>query len=195
MINLGYQTLDHSSHEKAELYIISPYEEATLKTKPKDIKTLVSNSLATRKYWLSNYRGSGQMPSEVSEWAKGKEEDILNEAIKAKEQIERALPTDRTDTISNFLGDVAGQQIFIIGSAVLGGVPATMLAGYSMSFSEMYSEARDNGLSHDDAMLLSRTYGAISAPLEMLGAGPVIKKVVGKKIRKEIIDKIRNKQN
>lgn len=67
IINLGYQTLDHSSHEKAELHIISPYEEATLKTKPKDIKTLVSNSLATRKYWLNNYRGSGQMPSVVSD--------------------------------------------------------------------------------------------------------------------------------
>ena len=147
----------------------------------------IGTALATAPGIVSMIPG---MPSEVSEWAKDKEEDILNEAIKAKEQIERALPTDRTDTISNFLGDVAGQQIFIIGSAVLGGVPAAMSAGYSMSFSEMYSEAKDNGLSHDDAMLLSRTYGAISAPLEMLGAGPVIKKVVGKKIRKEIIDKV-----
>ncbi len=67
LVNLGYQTLDYSAHENAELHIMSPYEEATLKSKPKDVKTLVSNSLATRKFWLGNYRGLGQMPSEITD--------------------------------------------------------------------------------------------------------------------------------
>lgn len=67
VINLGYQTLDVTKHQTPELSIVSPYEEATLKSKSKGIKTLVSNSLATRKFWLSHYKGVGQLPSEISD--------------------------------------------------------------------------------------------------------------------------------
>jgi len=67
LISLGYQTLDVNSHKQPRFHVISPYEEATLKNKHKGVKTLVSNSLATRKFWLDNYEGLGQVPSAITQ--------------------------------------------------------------------------------------------------------------------------------
>ena len=82
-------------------------------------------------------------------------------------------------------------MVFIVGSGIfLGGTPAVYAAGYTMSASEMYREATDSGLSHEDAMNLSMAYGAISAPLEMWGASRGIEALAGRSLRKKILNEI-----
>ena len=45
--------------------MVSSYEYAVQKKRKKDIKILVSNSLATRKFWFENFKGSGVLPSQI----------------------------------------------------------------------------------------------------------------------------------
>ncbi len=63
-VDLGYQTLDPVKQNK-DLSVVSSYEFAMQKKKPKTTKVLVSNSLATRKHWLDDYNGSGVLPSKL----------------------------------------------------------------------------------------------------------------------------------
>lgn len=135
----------------------------------------------------SNLPGSPGVPSAVSSEI---EKSMMGFAMDLKKDWEEAVPTDNDDTIGNFIGNTTGQVAFIVGSAALGGMPAAAAAGYTMSMSEMYQEGIGSGLSHDDAMFLGMTYGAISAPLEMLGAGSLIKKATGVSVRKKIIESV-----
>jgi uncharacterized protein YggL (DUF469 family) len=130
------------------------------------------------------------MPGEVSEMGSDIEKSLMQIGMDMNKTWKDVMPTDSDDSISNFIGDVSGQIAFVVGSAVLGGAPASLAAGYTMSMSEMYEEATQNGLSHDDAMYLSKIYGGVSAPLEMLGAGGLIKKATGISLRKQIIKSV-----
>ena len=136
---------------------------------------------------ISNLPG---MPGEVSEMGSDVEKSLMQIGMDMNKTWKEVMPTDSDDTVGNFIGDVSGQIAFVVGSAVLGGAPASLAAGYTMSMSEMYEEATQNGLSHDDAMYLSKIYGGVSAPLEMLGAGGLIKKATGVSLRKQIIKSI-----
>lgn len=127
------------------------------------------------------------VPGEVSEMGSDIEKSLMQIGMDMNKTWKGVIPTDSDDTIGNFIGDVSGQIGFVVGSAVLGGAPAALAAGYTMSMSEMYEEATQNGISHDDAMYLSKIYGGVSAPLEMLGAGGLIKKATGNALRNQII--------
>ncbi len=64
-LGLGYQTLNQEGDRNSAVFVVSPYEKAMSKIKSGSKKTLISNSLATRKLWLSSYDGKGQLPSKV----------------------------------------------------------------------------------------------------------------------------------
>jgi len=118
-------------------------------------------------------------------------ESLMQDALKLEDEVRDFFPKDYRDKKMNFTGEVVGQIGFIVGSGIfLGGTPAVVAAGYTMSASEMYREATDSGLSHEDAMNLSMAYGAISAPLEMWGASRAIGAVEGKLLRKKILNEI-----
>ena len=127
------------------------------------------------------------MPGEISDMGSDIEKSLMQIGMDMNKTWKDVIPTDSDDSIGNFIGDVSGQIGFVVGSAALGGAPAALAAGYTMSMSEMYEEATQNGLSHDDAMYLSKIYGGVSAPLEMLGAGGLIKKATGNALRNQII--------
>lgn len=60
----GYQSLDML--EKSRAFTLYSTFEFNLRTKPKRLaqeKTIVSNSLYVRRYWMENYGGHGSMPS------------------------------------------------------------------------------------------------------------------------------------
>ena len=123
--------------------------------------------------------------------AKVVSQSLMQDALKLEDDIRDVFPKDYRDKKMNFTGEVVGQIGFIVGSGIfLGGTPAVVAAGYTMSASEMYREATDSGLSHEDAMNLSMAYGAISAPLEMWGASRAIGAVEGKLLRKKILNEI-----
>lgn len=118
-------------------------------------------------------------------------EALMKDALKLEDEVRDFFPKDYRDKKMNFTGEVVGQIGFIVGSGIfLGGTPAVYAAGYTMSASEMYREATDSGLSHEDAMNLSMAYGAISAPLEMWGASRGIEALAGRSLRKKILNEI-----
>jgi hypothetical protein len=131
--------------------------------------------------------------SSVRVFSSEKEKEWMEWSLEKKKEIEEFIPTDFDDTKANFVGNVVGQIGFVVGSSVLGGTPLAIAAGYTMSAGEMYEEAVNNGLSHDDAMNLSIAYGTISAPLEILGARKGIEALAGKNLRKKVIDEILKK--
>jgi|11BtaG_2_1085332.scaffolds.fasta_scaffold00860_2 hypothetical protein len=127
----------------------------------------------------------------TSAQAKVVSQSLMQDALKLENEVRDFFPKDYRDKKMNFTGEVVGQIGFIVGSGIfLGGTPAVVAAGYTMSASEMYREATDSGLSHEDAMNLSMAYGAISAPLEMWGASRAIGAVEGKLLRKKILNEI-----
>jgi hypothetical protein len=146
--------------------------------------TALPTLAASAMHLTSNLPG---MPKEASEVSSEYEKSIMAFGMDLKKEWEELVPTDNDDSVGNFIGNVAGQVAFVVGSASLGGMPGAAAAGYTMSTSEMYGEAMESGLSHDDAMYLSMVYGTISAPLEMAGAGKLIKKATGITVRKKII--------
>ncbi len=118
-------------------------------------------------------------------------ESLMQDALKLEDEVRDFFPKDYRDKKMNFTGEVVGQIGFIVGSGIfLGGTPAVVAAGYTMSASEMYREATDSGLSHEDAMNLSMAYGAISAPLEMWGASRGIEALAGRSLRKKVLNEI-----
>ena len=123
--------------------------------------------------------------------AKVVSQSLMQDALKLEDEVRDFFPKDYRDKKMNFTGEVVGQIGFIVGSGVfLGGTPAVVAAGYTMSASEMYREATNSGLSHEDAMNLSMAYGAISAPLEMWGASRGIEALAGKSLRKKVLNEI-----
>lgn len=78
----GYQSLDWTN-SNPKFQVQSSYEFGRTKRKAREItkkvsKTLVSNSLLTRKSWLTNYGGAGKIPSSVQRRGqKGMQEVIL----------------------------------------------------------------------------------------------------------------------
>jgi len=133
---------------------------------------------------VRNFTGLGSNKSKRMEKA------LMTWSSGIRKEIEENTPTDYDDTKANFVGDVIGQIGFIAGSYALGGTPLGLSAGYSMSMGEMYDEAIQNGLAHEDAMNLAVVYGAISAPLEMLPLKNVLGRLGGKAIRKKLIDEV-----
>jgi hypothetical protein len=133
---------------------------------------------------VRNFTGLGSNKSKRMEKA------LMTWSSGIRKEIEENTPTDYDDTKANFVGDVIGQIGFIAGSYALGGTPLGFSAAYSMSMGEMYDEAIQNDLSHEDAMNLAVAYGAISAPLEMLPLKNVLGRLGGKAIRKKLIDEI-----
>ena len=118
-------------------------------------------------------------------------QSLMQDALKLEDAVRDFFPKDYRDKKMNFTGEVVGQIGFIVGSGIfLGGTPAVVAAGYTMSASEMYREATDSGLSHEDAMNLSMAYGAISAPLEMWGASRGIEALAGRSLRKKVLNEI-----
>ena len=123
--------------------------------------------------------------------AKVVSQSLMQDALKLEDAVRDFFPKDYRDKKMNFTGEVVGQIGFIVGSGIfLGGTPAVVAAGYTMSASEMYREATDSGLSHEDAMNLSMAYGAISAPLEMWGASRGIEALAGRSLRKKVLNEI-----
>ena len=120
-------------------------------------------------------------------------EGYMKEALKNQDDARKMFPKDYTDTKANFTGQVFGQIGYMAGSSALGGTPAAMLAGYNMSFMEMYRDAKDSGLEHQDAMNISEAYGLVSAPLEMLPISGALERAGIKGIRKKIISEIAEK--
>jgi LysR family transcriptional regulator, transcriptional activator for aaeXAB operon len=62
---LGVQTMSFEGPENSSILTQSPSEEKRVqKLKPEDYsKTLISNSLALRRYWIQNFNAHGQIPS------------------------------------------------------------------------------------------------------------------------------------
>ena len=54
-----------------------------------------------------------------------------------------------------------------------------MTSGYSMNAGEMYANAKQGGLSEEEAQGLSRTYGIFGSILDRLGMGPVLDRMPG----------------
>lgn len=133
---------------------------------------------------VRNFTGLGSNKSKRMEKA------LMTWSSGIRKEIEENTPTDYDDTKANFVGDVIGQIGFIAGSYALGGTPLGLSAAYSMSMGEMYDEAIQNGLAHEDAMNLAVVYGGISAPLEMLPLKNVLGRLGGKAIRKKLIDEV-----
>lgn len=112
-------------------------------------------------------------------------ESAMKDALKIEDLARETFGQDYRDKKANFVGETLGQIGFIVSSTALGGAPAAISAGYTMSTGEMYREAMKSGLSHNDAMNLSVVYGAISAPLEMLPLKNAFKKVGERSVRKK----------
>jgi hypothetical protein len=63
---LGYQTLSKTKNsENSDLHILSPFEEQLFKAKKKNLKKLISNSLAIRLGFQTKYGGISTVPSKV----------------------------------------------------------------------------------------------------------------------------------
>jgi len=114
----------------------------------------------------------------------------MQDALKIEDLARESFGQDYRDKKANFVGETLGQIGFVVASTALGGTPAALSAGYTMSTGEMYREAINSGLSHNDAMNLSVVYGAISAPLERLPFRNAFKKVGERTVRKKIIQEI-----
>lgn len=63
---LGFQKITQIKNNKADLKILSPYEEQSSKSKIKEAKKLISNSLAIRTSFQKAYGGSCSLPTEVT---------------------------------------------------------------------------------------------------------------------------------
>lgn len=130
------------------------------------------------------------MPGEITSMGSEVEKYLMKGAMDVNKEWKDFVPTDSDDTASNFIGDVIGQQAFVVGAAMVGGMPAAIAAGYTMSMAEMYEESINNGLSHDNAMYLSKIYGMVSAPLELLPVENIINRATGDALKKEIIQQV-----
>lgn len=117
-------------------------------------------------------------------------ESYMQDALKIQDAARKTFGQDYRNKKSNFAGQTLGQIGFVVASSALGGAPAALSAGYTMSSGEMYREAKNSGLSHNDAMNLSVVYGAISAPLEMIPLKGAFAKIAQTNVRKEIIKQI-----
>lgn len=201
-----YQNLYNYSSEQSVLLNSAEIAKQNVEMNPfisggasalETVLTLGVQSLPVMGSTLLNVGVTAGLPvaaqSSVRVFSSEKEKEWMEWSLEKKKEIEEFIPTDFDDTKANFVGNVVGQIGFVVGSSVLGGTPLAIAAGYTMSAGEMYEEAVNNGLSHDDAMNLSIAYGTISAPLEILGARKGIEALAGKNLRKKVIDEILKK--